>query len=479
MTSVTKGNFREKVVWGIFLCCALIIVIFYWDYIMTAKSTVPIMDFWHWIKVYGEKAYNGTISFRDYFFSDEGQHIQPLAMAVQFGVLASNDFDVQPLVTWGMALRILVAVSVALLFIRYFRKQGSTMTLLTGLTAVAVMACVLNYNQWEMTTEPFSFGNSIRVGAYYISFFWSADFAANMMKRKQKKNILCALLLGAFCSFLTIFVGSAYFVGHLTAMGVSLLCSYIGRSEELRKHILPLAMWAVVSFAGALIYLGLYILGRHNSVSVAFEITKLVSVFEGIVLFWAGAVLPERLSSLVGFGVFYISGTVLAVYSVVLIIRYIRAKKQWSNIFPLVCLVYAWVISAAIAWGRVETYGVETMCSSRYAVESSIGLVGLVWMNYDLHMSEHRYERLKGILFGMVLLVLLGISAWSESDNAPYRGMYSESIKEIMYNIDDCSDEELSITQGCAEDVRYCVNFFKENKLSIFSETYMETSANK
>lgn len=97
-------------------------------------------------------------------------------------------------------------------------------------------------------------------------------------------------------------------------------------------------------------------------------------------------------------------------------------------------------------------------------------------MNYDLHVSERRYERLRGVLFGMALLVLLGISAWSENNIAPYRGIYSDSIKEIMYNIDDFSDEELSITQGYAEDVRYCVNFFKENKLSIFSETYMETS---
>ena len=113
-------------------------------------------------------------------------------------------------------------------------------------------------------------------------------------------------------------------------------------------------------------------------------------------------------------------------------------------------------------------------------VESSIGLLGIVWLTYEQYHADGS-EKIAisnvvrstygvGIAVALFFVGGLTISAISEMRIAPYRGAYNESIKEIMLNIDERSDEELAVTQGEASDVRVSVAFLKRYNLSIFAD---------
>lgn len=466
--------------WILIAVCLIGMVAIYCCYIMTAKSTVPIMDYWHWTAIYGEKIENGTITFSDYFFSDKGQHIQPLPMAIQFSVLSWFDFDVQPLVIGGLILRLLMLCGILFLFWHYYRNTTSTHRVCFACVCILVAASVLNYNQWELTTEPFSLGTSLRVTLYFVSFLWAAAFAANIPKHSLRRNLLCGGTLGLFCVFLTVFVGAAYFVGHLTAIGAVFVGMILKQRKRIRDYISPMLLWFVISLSGAIVYYSLYTQGGRTTEALSVSLTELVVFLcKAELLFWGAAILPETIQSTMGLTPFYICGGILLLYILFLIVRLIKTELKTQNVFPAICILYAFLISLAIAWGRVETFGGAVMLSSRYTVEGSIGLLGVVWLTYEHSLVrngritgkkfEADIEQAARIIVSLLLASTLFISAIAEWKIAPYRKLYNDGIKEIMLNIDNYADDELGSTQGSPEDVRYCINFFKKYNLSIFA----------
>lgn len=203
-----------------------------------------------------------------------------------------------------------------------------------------------------------------------------------------------------------------------------------------------------------------------------------IRIITAEMLFWGSSILPEKLLSTVGQGPFYVCGTLMFAYIVWLIVKQVKKKQTGRNLFPLICVIYAVIISMAIAFGRVEVFGDSVMCSSRYVVESSIGLLGIVWLTYEqYHADESEKTAISnvarsayGVTVALFFMGGLAISAISEMRIAPYRGAYNENIKEIMLNVDEYSDDELAVTQGEASDVRESVTFLKRYNLSIFAD---------
>lgn len=451
------------------ICTILVVILIYWNYIKTAESTVPIMDFWHWIAIYGQKVVEGTIHFKDFFFSDRGEHIQPLLMAIQFDVLRYSKFDVKPLVEMGAVLRIVMALFLVAVFITSNKKRNNE--IFQGITVICLILCVLNFNQWELMTEPFALGNSLRVFLYYLSFMIPGFLAANIKKWSAQKRTGVAVVFGSSSAAITVLFSAAYFVAFLPAIGLSFMYLLIRDRDKCKDYVFSVLIWGVLSFIGAITYLLLFMNGSRDSVVTMIDISKLpFHLLESIVLFFGASVLPNHLSDVVGFAPFYIVGTLLLLYIGILLSSYFGDKKDQYSIFPLTCIIYSTVIAVAISLGRMDEFGTTVMCSSRYAVESSIGLVGVTILTYEKYICHSVCIKsvVKGIMLELVLLTMLCSSMVSELQIAPYRGLYSENIAEIMRNIDLYSDEELSVTQGEAGDVRYCVEFFKENKLSIF-----------
>ncbi|MBE6567228.1 MAG: hypothetical protein E7657_01070 [Ruminococcaceae bacterium] len=441
--------------------------------VMVAKTMIPIMDYWKWIAVYGQKVLDGTVTFADWFQSDAGQHIQPLCMMINFGVLKLFHFDVLPLVVGGMIFRVLMAGGFMALFVLHFRKEEKSPVML-GLCAVVIGFSVLNLNQWEMITQPFSLTSICRVALFYLSFYLTDKFVSKIEERSAKGNVVYAACLGVYCGLLTVFVSAAYFVGHLVAIGLAILWCAWCRRESFRKFVLPAIVWGTLSLAGAIVYYAI-VSGRAGYATAEptfFEL--LILLAEGVCCFWGSVFVHQNISNALGTAAAVMIGLLLLQYIIIVTVCYMRKNKDGKNTFPLICVLYALIISVVISFGRATVFGADTMTSSRYVVESTIGLFGTAWMTYDVFLKNRASVlfRCGAYAFAILSLVLLMHAAKTESDTAIYRKIYNEDIRDKMLIIDTLADEDLASFQANSpDDIRYCVEFFKENGLSIFRET--------
>ena len=467
-------KYRRWITYCFIAISFILISVEYVQYISIAKSTVPIMDYWDWIAKYGQGVLDGTVSFKDFFFSDNGNHIQPFLMMLQFGVLKVAHFDVVPLVTWGVVIRLVIAALLVAAFLWRFKDLSADHSVLTVIFSVLMILSVLNYNQWELTTEPFSLTNGARILMYFLSFWWIDRFVCDFSKRTNRQNLIHGILLGCYCAFLTIFVSAAYFVGHLPAIGIVLLIVLYRNRAIWKKYITPFAMWCIVSFIGAVVYYVLISVGNRDfSGSSGGSENFLVLLLEGIVFFWGALFLPQAYLDTYGAAPFCIIGTAVIIYAVYVTYKYIRSDAFERNVMPVICVLYSFIAGVMITMGRVGDYGAQTMISSRYVVESSIGLVGIIWITYSLYTSapKKKLSWVKPLSVAAMILFLFSVSIKTEMQIAPYRKMYYDGIAEMMVNIDDYKDDELGAFQANeADDIRYCVKFFKDNNLSIFRD---------
>ena len=180
---------QKKTVYRTAMIAFGVMAFLYAIYVAVAKMSVPIMDYWRWIAVYGQDVLDGTVTFADWFRSDAGQHIHPLSMMITFWMLKIFHFDVVPLVVCGMLLRILVAGGLTVFFVLRFRKEERETPVRLFLFAVAVALSVLNFNQWEAALEPFSLAFMLRVTLFYASFYMADRFVGGLEERSTAKNL--------------------------------------------------------------------------------------------------------------------------------------------------------------------------------------------------------------------------------------------------------------------------------------------------
>ena len=461
----------------ILACFAAVFALYayqYAQYMYVAKSTVPIMDFWAWIDKFGQSVHDGTVRFAEYFNSDGGEHVQPLCMAINFLVLEAFDFDVQPLVTIGLYVRLFVGIILMAAFVFFFRNRENNYYLM-GICTLLIGISAINYNQWEMTTEPFSLTSIVRVSLYLISFFAAQQFVVGIRERSNQQNIIFAVLLGLYTAVVTVLISASYFVAHLPAIGFAFLWCWYCNRDEWKKYFWPLEIWAIISFIGACVY---YVIVSQRGVSqnqIGFSISTLLLLIEGVCLYWAAAFLHLNIAEKYGLVLYGILGALVVLYIVHIIVRYMKLHRNGKGLFPVMCVLYASLAGAVITIGRVSSFGVDTMTSSRYVVESSIGLVGLAWMTYDVYINSDKTKLnlFKSSFVTVAALGLLVSAASIEKSVGPYRGIYADNLYEMVINIDDYSDDQLGQFQANSpEQVRRCVEFFRENDLSVFSENY-------
>lgn len=469
---------KKKIVYKRFFLSLTIVLLAimsfqYLKYVEIAKTTVPFMDFWRWIAVFGEKVENGTITFWDYFNSDVGEHIQPIAMAIDFTILKWTDFDVTPLVVIGAVLQIMIAVIMVVYFWFTF-KESRTLDYIVKLVAgVTLFLGVINLNQWEISTEPFSIAFAYRLANYYLSFIWADHWLANIENKSLKNNLVHGFIFGCYCAFLTVFVGAAYFIGHIFGIGLACLWVLLQKKKEWKQYFFPMLMWGVVSFVAVLVYL--YLLSQRGAqASVIPDVNIFILLLQGICLFWGAVFIPTVTSNQYGGEIVVITGVIVLIVATTVLVRYLQHRRDGKGMFPVICYLYAVSISAAITIGRIGSFSIDVMSSSRYVVESSIGLFGVVWMAYELWVNRTSSAE-KGVLpLGVIALsfLLLMQAGKVQTEFSPYMNSYFMELESKMRNIDDCSDEDLvGFQANNPDDVRFCVNFFEKNRLSIFKFT--------
>lgn len=441
----------------------------YGAYVELAKCTVPYSDYFQWTAKYGEKIVDSSLTWKDFFESDSGVHIQPLAMLVTAQVLKLTNFDYSALVTSGMVLRCVIALVLAMSFFVVFTREKDSSPLRSLVFAVLVAFVLLNFNQWEMTTEPFSLCNALRILIYLTSFYIGDWWVLGIKDRKQWMNVTFGALFGVALSFTTLLISAGYFVAHIAAIGMVFVFVVIENAKDIKRYLLPLSACGVTTLVGCILYLVILSSGdRQASLSLTFRELELLF---GIFLFWGRSVLPFDVSD-AEFGSVpnAIMGTIVVLSMVFLVICYLKQGRR--SRFPLYCLVYANIAAVTIMMGRSSNFTYTTIMSSRYTIESTIGLVGMVWMLADCLVSK-RGKQLSSISLVIAIFLIAGLlySAYAEGIKAPYIRHFYDDLEVKLIDYDNCSDETLiQISANSPEVVRQSLAFLEEEHLSIFAK---------
>lgn len=468
---MSASSIKKKKFFGIIAACISIGVIcaVYAKYINICGFHVPIMDFFRWIGMYGEKVHNGTISFLDFFF-DVNEQMQPGAMAIYFGMLELSDYDMWPMVAVGNVLLCIKAVALAALIFIPFLKQKKHI-LFGVLSAIGVAAVCLNPNQWELVIEPFTLSLAVREYLFYGIFLLFSIFFVKLFQIPFWKQLFYITLLTVVASAVSITISGAYFVGLLGAISIGGCILIIDQRKQIQsKQCLLGAIWAIGVLGTLSIYLSFTVDSVANSVSASTSM-NLIDFIKAWCIFWGGAFVPQNFSES-SLSQFFAVGAIFTVISAVLLAMYFHKGLHKKSYFPFFLLVYGCVIAVILIVGRCSTYGIGSIASSRYCVESCMGVCGAIFMLAELVLQSEgnnvgkplAYMSMTGVILSAVLCfhVELGI--------APYRRIYQENISDCMQTIDLLEGDAFDGFQALEDDVRKTVTFLRDNNLSIFRD---------
>lgn len=366
------------------ILCAFSPVFVY--YVSLAGSRVPIMDYWEWIADYGPRFADHSISIWDFVVNPgkspmSAQHISPGSMALQMWILHISKYDVRVLVLLGTGIRLIVGWIIAFYFlVKNFDAYKSRFT--TFWAGILLFMAYINLNQWEVLSQPFTF--SIRMALYLFSFIWAQKYYNELSDRTTRSNIIHTFLLGGYCALLTILFSSAYFVGHLFAIILLGLVKYIRSVDCKRKVKLQVLLFSVIQIVGVLIYFGMMNLSANSGGGTAGISFKVTDVIQGVFVFMGSLIVPQSYVEACGYIPAMAVGIFIFVILFIAIILYFKLGLDKEYTFPLMCVVYAGTTAATIAVGRISAFGVGTMNSSRYVVEGTVGLIGLIMMCYRI-----------------------------------------------------------------------------------------------
>lgn len=444
---------------------AIYFIYLYLHYLDITGFRIPIMDFCRWIAWYGEKFHQGTMSFMD-FFSDKNEQVQPLSLGIIFSVLETSQYNTWPLVIWGGILRILLTFVTAFFVIRETEKSDSyDKKLFAFFGAATVILAGLNLNQWELTNEPFTLTMSVRLICFFLTFLYLSHILKNLLTRSFRYQILSILLLSVLAAAVSLLLSGAYFAAYLGSISLTLLIFCIINRKEIKLVHIPLMLiWAMTVGACFLFYLKSMSGGMPMGTNM-----PLLQYIRGFVIYIGAAVIPQYHSETT-LTPFVIAGICLIAFACLIFCVLIRTKRLSKAYIALMLILYCIINGIVIAYGRVGYYGAGTMASSRYTVESILGLTGLIWAAVICFPNAKKENFIKAILYaGMAAIIVSSAYCYKiEADIAIYRAEYQEQMKEQMLRIDEATDEELTIFQENPEYVRTMVDFFRDNQLSVF-----------
>lgn len=460
---------KAYMAWIGYAAIAIIICAFYWRYIDICGSRVPIMDFFKWISFYGEAVHRGDMSFAQFFY-DVNEQVQPGALALFFLVMEKSGYDMWPMVAIGTILQCVKAVALGSTALYLAQKQKNG--LIWGwLAAVAVTLAMLNQNQWELLTEPFTIGMAVRSILFLMTFCFASHLFRHLLEKSYWQQIagICFLSILSFTISLTF--AAAYFAGFLGAISIAGIILMIDQRKVIQpRHLMLAVIWGCTVCATLAVYL--CIAPSSGTAGMSALLQHIGQLVKGIILYYGAAIVPQQLCEGNPF-LFYLFGMVTLIATVVIAIMYLSKQELRKQLFPVMLVLYGAITGLEIAVGRISVFGEATMMSSRYCTESLFGICGTIIMG--MHLCSAKPSRQAGYCMAVSSFTVLVIGCAVlcnayEMRIAPYRAMYQEGIVNAMKYADYLDDDQLLICQAEPSYVREAVHFLRKNQLSIFSE---------
>lgn len=294
-----------------------------------------------------------------------------------------------------------------------------------------------------------------------------------LLQTNRDSSISC-IFLGVMITIIMVFAGQAYLFGvYFSTIAIASFDAII-KKKYYKKHIIIVALQTL----GIIFYC--LTLDKNNLLSGSMPVN--LSFVEKIGRFVCG--IPIMLSSPIIHISFsektllanYLIGILIFLLSIIYLIVFVKNKFYIKSYFPVLCVLYAFSNVAVIIVGRGFSFGLLSLASSRYVVETTLGYLGLIIISMMIISEEKKaiFKVISGLfIVGFILLFI--ICNRKEFSIGPYRKAYGESMKNIAVYLNDSSDEQLNIFQAPPKDVREGIETMKKYQLSIWSDNeYIE-----
>lgn len=464
---------------NIIILSVILVLVVKLYYLYIATENVPIMDYWRYINEITDKVFANNITFDD-LWKNSLVHRNPLLYILLIINMKYFGLNTQIEIFSGAIIGAVNCFIIYNIYLNTVLKYLTNNYKIGQILFIIIVTTVFNYNQWEINTLQFSLTFMIRIATFLLIYRMVDNYLHNIETRKHEALKIGIIILLAVC-----ILSQGYFPAMVgTVIFAILLHFIITFKTEGKKYIKYYFIIFISIIASMLLYLnGLTSMTQGDNSIVLF--TKSIfngNFINGVIMMMGGSLISfEFVSKFGGIIIYYIVGTITFIAYAVALIIYFKNKIYKRTYFPIMLIIYAFINIVLIIYGRLSTFDLGYLASSRYTCETTLGLIGilLILIDYFLMLLDNKKNKwtskitvsfLFTNLLICVIVICLCLSALMEIKTAPYRKIYDQNLIDMLFNIENTTDDELIAFQAYnPEYVRNGAELMKKYQLGVFN----------
>ena len=437
----------------VYFCVFLGFAVGLFHYLITSCGSLPLMDYWKGGSSYLNHILHEPFTL-DYIMSLPHQiHWNVLANLLDYLFVRGFKCNNYAYVFAGM----LVVYVITIIIIVYYNRMLKCNNIIMDFCGVII--CIIpiyNLNQWEILTLYCSVFFMLRILLYITMWIWLDRIM------KSEDSICKAIVFGALSFLIVMFASQAYYPGFSASICGAILFNTIINKKINKSHII-IFVSQIFSVAVCFLTTALPSVMGENSIALS---VMLKDYFRGFLFMLAATVVPNSVQTT--YETCYLIGGFILIITLGAVYIFFKKQIYKRTYLPIILMMYALISIFVIISGRMYTYGFETLGSSRYVVETTLGVMGVMQIYWIDISSEKNANCVTNVICIASITSAILFANNIEWKIAPYRKAYNDNIIYYAENIDEATDDELAIFQAPPEDVRELVQFMKENHLCIW-----------
>jgi hypothetical protein len=474
-----KNVFKKltDIIIGYPIICVFLLGIFLYliHYLVISTANVPIMDYWRMIDHWGEKTMSDNLKFRDIWEDDSSTgNRNPLMAFLLFINMRFFNYNTQIEIFAGTFFILCTTICLIYTFLKENNDKQEQKLKVQFLCLPFILA-VFSLNQWEILTLEFSLSFMIRIFSYTGIFILLNHYLLDAKKDKYRIITISVLLIIIIC-----LMSQLFFIALIGSIGIVVFVHICMHYRE--EKFLYLSNY-IYLYTGIIVGTVIYMmnLGFVSTVEININIGEFIIGFIKGTLLMLGSSLCNTLSVYPIFNIsdyawMYILGSVAGLLYIFAIFLYFYKKMYKKTYMPLFLILYCFINIVAIYYARAFRFDLFYMTSSRYTCETTMGLIGILWifaseiLNTSKIPNFYKIIKLLAISLGIIFISgNLVYAMFKEKEIGVYRGMYFAAAGNIMREVDNVPDNELNVFQ--ADNVmlaRRGIDFLKKYNLNVF-----------
>ena len=442
-------------------------------YLHLSVRNVPLMDYWRCLTELAPNVMQGDLQFSDLWTDYIGQRNVLLRALVALNIKFAG-FNCVIESYLGMLVLVLSFMFLLKWWLKYSKIIDPQESFWRYFSIFCIGIVFLNLNQWEIISLQFSFVFQLRI-LIYLFIMQGIDYAI------KSKNIDRRVFLkwGILCALAICLLSQLYFPALLLSILFIFLLEFFIYRSEITGRITAFFLFLIPCIVGTFIYLhGLSSIGGGTSSKLLFESILNGTFLQGCLVMLAGSLFPQTTLSSISINTICVIGFVLLIVVIFAVFIYFKFGYYKTTYFPALVAAYGFISVPIIVYGRLSSFDLWYLTSSRYVCETRLIWVGciLVFCMALVQISKPEKMLFAGqatLLLPVILLTALSLYCdIKEMTIAPYRGVYKDELIALLHqdSIEFEDDDAIFVPfQAPADTVRTGIGYMKQYDLGIYS----------